>query len=135
MNPEWFKKLRPSQIDAIWRIIQTGKILLAHAVGSGKTYTMIAASMEMRRLGLIRKPMFALLNSTLPGFVAQFRRLYPAANLLIADEKNFSSDKREKFLSRLATNDYDAVLITHSAFNLINVSNETYEGSDNQRDI
>lgn len=133
MNPEWFKKFRPSQFNAAWRMIQTGKLLLAHAVGSGKTFTMIAASMEMRRLGLIRKPIFSLLNSTLPGFVNQFRQLYPAANLLVADEKNFSADKRETFLSRLATNDVDAILITHSAFGLINVGNDTYEEYVQQR--
>lgn len=133
MNPEIFKKFRPSQFNGVWRIIQTGKMLMAHAVGSGKTYTMIASAMELRRLGLVRKPMFAVLNSTLPGFVNQFRALYPAANILIADEKNFSSKKRETFLVRLATNDYDAVIITHSAFGLINVSPETYEEFVQQR--
>ena len=133
MNPEIYKKFRPSQFNGVWRIIQTGKMLMAHAVGSGKTYTMIAAAMEMRRLGLVRKPMFTVLNPTLPGFVNQFRALYPAANILIADEKNFNSDKRETFLVKMATNDFDAVIITHSAFGLINVSPETYEEFVTQR--
>lgn len=125
MNPNI--KLRKSQINAIWRIVQTRKALLAHAVGAGKTYTMIAAAMEMKRLGLIRKPMVTVLNATLNQFANDWRKLYPQANILVADEKNFSADKRESFLAKIATKDWDAVIITHSAFGYINVSPELYE--------
>lgn len=125
MNPNI--KLRKSQINAIWRIVQTRKALLAHAVGAGKTYTMIAAAMEMKRLGLIRKPMVAVLNATLNQFANDWRKLYPQANILVADEKNFSGDKREGFLAKIATKDWDAVIITHSAFGYINVSPELYD--------
>ncbi len=124
MNPAIV--LRKSQINAIWRMIQEKTVLFAHAVGAGKTFTMIGSAMEMKRLGLIQKPMFAVLNSTISQFAKDFRTLYPAANILVADEKNFSSDKRESFLAKIATRDWDAIIITHSAFGKINVSPETY---------
>ncbi|CUX71456.1 Putative methylase (fragment) [Agrobacterium sp. NCPPB 925] len=109
------------QKRGIWRIISAGSTYLAHAVGAGKTMTMAAAIMEQRRLGLIAKAMLVVPGHCLAQAAREFLALYPAANILVADETNFTKDKRARFLSRAATAVWDAIIITHSAFRFIGV--------------
>jgi N12 class adenine-specific DNA methylase/predicted ABC-type ATPase len=104
-----------------WRIIQTGNTYLAHAVGSGKTFQMIISAMEQKRLGLIKKPMMVVPNHMLQQFAREWIDLYPAARLMVADEKNFHTENRRKFISRVALSDLDGVIITHSAFKLLDL--------------
>jgi N12 class adenine-specific DNA methylase len=113
--------LYPHQKRGIWRIIATGSTYLAHAVGAGKTMTMAAAVMEQRRLGLIAKAMLVVPGHCLAQAAREFLALYPNARILVADEANFARDKRRRFLSRAATANWDAILITHSAFRFIDV--------------
>ncbi len=107
------------QKRGIWRIISAGSTYLAHAVGAGKTMTMAAAIMEQRRLGLISKAMLVVPGHCLAQAAREFLALYPTARILVADETNFSKDKRHRFLSRAATATWDAIIITHSAFRFI----------------
>jgi N12 class adenine-specific DNA methylase/adenine-specific DNA methylase len=109
------------QKRGIWRIIADGSTYLAHAVGAGKTMTMAAAIMEQRRLGLIAKAMLVVPGHCLAQAAREFLALYPSANILVADETNFTKDKRARFLSRAATATWDAIIITHSAFRFIAV--------------
>jgi len=109
------------QKRGIWRIVSAGSTYLAHAVGAGKTMTMAAAIMEQRRLGLIAKVMLVVPGHCLAQAAREFLALYPAARILVADETNFSKDKRQRFLSRAATATWDAIIITHSAFRFIAV--------------
>ncbi|MEO8683644.1 MAG: DEAD/DEAH box helicase family protein, partial [Devosia sp.] len=109
------------QKRGIWRIISAGSTYLAHAVGAGKTMTMAAAIMEQRRLGLIAKAMLVVPGHCLAQAAREFLALYPTARILVADETNFSKDKRHRFLSRAATANWDAIIITHSAFRFIAV--------------
>ncbi|ARM91118.1 N6 adenine-specific DNA methyltransferase protein (plasmid) [Rhizobium sp. CIAT894] len=109
------------QKRGIWRIIADGSTYLAHAVGAGKTMTMAAAIMEQRRLGLIAKAMLVVPGHCLAQAAREFLALYPSANILVADETNFTRDKRARFLSRAATATWDAIIITHSAFKFIAV--------------
>lgn len=109
------------QKRGIWRIIADGSTYLAHAVGAGKTMTMAAAIMEQRRLGLIAKAMLVVPGHCLAQAAREFLGLYPNARILVADETNFSKDKRARFLSRAATATWDAIIITHSAFKFIGV--------------
>jgi N12 class adenine-specific DNA methylase/adenine-specific DNA methylase len=109
------------QKRGIWRIISSGSTYLAHAVGAGKTMTMAAAIMEQRRLGLIAKAMLVVPGHCLAQAAREFLGLYPNANILVADETNFTKDKRARFLSRAATATWDAIIITHSAFRFIAV--------------
>jgi N12 class adenine-specific DNA methylase/adenine-specific DNA methylase len=109
------------QKRGIWRIIADGSTYLAHAVGAGKTMTMAAAIMEQRRLGLIAKAMLVVPGHCLAQAAREFLALYPNARVLVADETNFSKDKRARFLSRAATSTWDAIIITHSAFKFIGV--------------
>jgi N12 class adenine-specific DNA methylase/adenine-specific DNA methylase len=109
------------QKRGIWRIVSAGSTYLAHAVGAGKTMTMAAAVMEQRRLGLIAKAMLVVPGHCLAQAAREFLALYPSANILVADETNFSKDKRHRFLSRAATATWDAIIITHSAFRFISV--------------
>lgn len=113
-NPDF--KWRPHQKNAIWRGIVSRSTLLAHCVGAGKTAVMIAIIMELRRLGLAKKPMLAVLPATLPSVVDEFRRLYPHAKLKIAFEKSLSPDNRKRFCTEIATGDWDCVIITHPQF-------------------
>jgi N12 class adenine-specific DNA methylase len=122
INPEI--GLKRHQTGAIARIIYNGNTLLAHEVGAGKTFEMIAAAMEMKRLGLCGKSLFVVPNHITEQTAAEFMRLYPAANILVATEKDFSADNRKKFCARVATGDYDAVIIGHSQFEKIPVSKE-----------
>ncbi|MBU9386655.1 LPD38 domain-containing protein [Burkholderia multivorans] len=116
--------LRPNQKRAIWRAIQEGDTYLAHAVGAGKTFEMIAIGMEERRLGLSNKPMYAVPNHMLAQFAREFLELYPAANIMVADEQNFHTHNRRRFVAQAALNNPDAIIITHSAFGRIGMSDE-----------
>ncbi|AFN39138.1 DarB-like antirestriction [Burkholderia phage BcepMigl] len=116
--------LRENQKRAIWRGIQEGDMYLAHAVGAGKTFTMIATGMEERRLGLSNKPMYAVPNHMLAQFAREFLELYPAANIMVADEQNFHTHNRRRFVAQAALNNPDAIIITHSAFGRIGMSDE-----------
>ncbi|MER9597948.1 lactate dehydrogenase [Mesorhizobium sp. M0244] len=109
------------QKRGIWRIVSAGSTYLAHAVGAGKTMTIAAAVMEQRRLGLIAKAMLVVPGHCLAQAAREFLALYPTARILVADETNFSKDKRHRFLSRAATAAWDAIIITHSAFRFIGV--------------
>jgi N12 class adenine-specific DNA methylase len=116
--------LRPHQKRGIWRTIQQGDTYYAHAVGAGKTFTMIAAGMEERRLGLSKKPMYVVPNHMLAQFSKEFLELYPTAQIMVADEQNFHTNNRRKFVAQAALNDPDAIVITHSAFGRIGMSPE-----------
>ena len=109
------------QKRGIWRIISSGATYLAHAVGAGKTMTFVAAIMEQRRLGLISNAMLVVPGHCLAQAAREFLALYPAARILVADETNFTKDKRQRFLARAATANWDAIIITHSAFRFISV--------------
>ena len=125
MNPEI--ELRPHQRDAIARGLFGGNTLLAHEVGAGKTFEMIGIAMESKRLGMSNKSMFVVPNHIVEQFGREFNELYPAANILCATEKDFTSDKRKRFCSRIATGDYDAVILGHSQFEKIPISKERQE--------
>jgi len=118
-------KLHPHQLRAIWRIIQTGNTYLAHAVGAGKTIEMIAAGMEQKRLGFIKKPMYVVPNQMLEQFSNEFMDLYPLANIMVADDQNFSAEKRKAFIANATLNNPDAIIITHDAFQRIGVKEES----------
>jgi N12 class adenine-specific DNA methylase/predicted O-methyltransferase YrrM len=118
-------KLHPHQKRAIWRIVQTGDTYLAHAVGAGKTMEMIAAGMEMRRLGQVRRPLYTVPNHMLGQFSREFLELYPTANIMVADEENFHTANRRRFVARAALNDPDAIIITHSALGLIDAKEDS----------
>jgi N12 class adenine-specific DNA methylase len=117
-------KLHPHQKRAVWRVVQQGDTYLAHAVGAGKTMEMIASGMEERRLGLIQKPMYVVPNHMLAQFAREFLELYPAANIMVADENNFHTHNRKRFVAQAALNNPDAIVITHSAFGRIGMSEE-----------
>ncbi len=119
--------LRPHQKASVWRILQTPNTLLAHVVGAGKTYTMVAAAMEFRRLGLACKPMFAVPNHMLGQFSSELLTLYPGANILVASKDDFEKQKRKTLMSRIATGNWDAVIVTHSCFEKIPVAKATSE--------
>ena len=121
MNPEI--ELRPHQKNAVARILYGGNTLLGHVVGSGKTYTM-AAAMEAKRLGLCHKPMFVVPNHLTEQWASEFLQLYPAANILVTSKKEFERHRRQRFCSRIATGDYDAIIIGHSQFEKIPMSIE-----------
>lgn len=122
MNPEI--SLRPHQINAIAHILYGGNTLLAHEVGAGKTYEMVAAAMEMKRLGLCTKSMIVVPNHITEQWAAEFLQLYPSANILVATKKDFEKQNRKKFCSRISTGDYDAIIIGHSQFEKIPMSAE-----------
>ncbi len=118
----------PHQKNVVWRVIASGSTYIAHAVGAGKTFTMIAAVMEQRRLGLIRKAMIVVPGHCLAQFSREFLQLYPNARILVADETNFAKEKRARFLARAATDVWDAIIITHSAFKFIAVPGDFERG-------
>jgi len=111
--------LRPHQMRVIWRIVSAGGTYIAHAVGAGKTFSMAAAVMEQKRLGLIGKALMAVPGHCLAQASREFLLLYPNARILVADETNFAKDKRARFLARAATATWDCIIITHSAFKFI----------------
>jgi len=119
--------LHPHQRAAVWRILQTPNCLLAHVVGAGKTYTMVAAAMELKRLGLARKPLFTVPNHMLGQFSSELLTLYPGANILVATKEDFEKEKRKTLMSRIATGNWDAVIVTHSGFEKIPLSQATQE--------
>ena len=127
MNPEI--KLRPHQINAIAHIMYGGNTLLAHTVGAGKTFEMVAAAQESKRLELCNKSLFVVPNHLTEQWASEYLQLYPAANILVATKKDFETKNRKKFCGRIATGDYDAVIIGHSQFEKIPMSIER------QRDI
>ena len=122
MNPEI--SLRPHQINAIAHILYGGNTLLAHEVGAGKTYEMVAAAMEMKRLGLCTKSLIVVPNHITEQWAAEWLQLYPSANILVSTKKDFETQNRKKFCSRIATGDYDAIIIGHSQFEKIPMSVE-----------
>ena len=122
MNPEI--TLRPHQVNAIAHILYGGNTLLAHEVGAGKTYEMVAAAMEMKRLGLCTKSLIVVPNHITEQWAAEWLQLYPSANILVATKKDFETQNRKKFCSRIATGDYDAIIIGHSQFEKIPISVE-----------
>ena len=117
--------LRVHQKAAVWRMVQSPNTLLAHVVGSGKTFAMTAAAMEMKRLGLARKPLFVVPNHMLGQFSAELLMLYPGANILVAGKADFESAKRRELMARIATNHWDAVIVTHSGFERLPLSVKT----------
>ena len=125
MNPEI--KLREHQLNAVAHILYGGNTLLAHEGGAGKTFEMVAAAMESKRLGLCQKPLFVVPNHLTEQWASEFLRLYPSANILAATKKDFEPRNRKKFCGRIATGDYDAIIIGHSQFERIPVSQERQE--------
>ncbi len=117
--------LRAHQKNAVWRVIQSDNTLLAHVVGTGKTYMMVAAAIELKRLGLATKPMFAVPNHMLAQFSSELLTLYPTANILVAGKDDFEASRRARLFSRIATGNWDAVIVTHASFEKIPVSVET----------
>ena len=122
MNPEII--LRPHQVNAIAHILYGGNTLLAHVVGAGKTFEMVAAAQESKRLGLCHKSLFVVPNHLTEQWASEYLQLYPAANILVATKKDFETKNRKRFCGRIATGDYDAVIIGHSQFEKIPMSTE-----------
>ena len=120
INPEI--TLRKHQVNAIAHILYGGNTLLAHVVGAGKTFEMVAAAMESKRLGLCQKSLFVVPNHLTEQWASEFLQLYPAANVLVATKKDFETKNRKRFCGRIATGDYDAIIIGHSQFEKIPVS-------------
>lgn len=125
MNPDI--KLRKHQVNAIARTIYGGNTLLAHVVGAGKSFEMIASAMELKRLGLANKSVFVVPNHLTEQMGSEFLRLYPSANILVATRKDFQKKNRQRFISKIATGDYDCVIIGHSSFEKIPISKERQE--------
>ena len=117
-------KLRPHQMNAVAHMLYGGNTLLAHVVGAGKTFSMAAAGMESKRLGLSHKALYVVPNHLIEQWGSDFRKLYPGANVLVAEKKDFEKDRRRRFCSKIATGDYDAVIIGHSQFEKIPLSTE-----------
>ncbi|HBG7808607.1 TPA: DEAD/DEAH box helicase family protein, partial [Clostridioides difficile] len=128
-------QLRPHQVNAIAHILYGGNTLLAHKVGAGKTFEMVAAAQESKRLGLCNKSMFVVPNHLVGQWASEYLRLYPSANILVTTKQDFETANRKKFCSRIATGDYDAVIIGHSQFEKIQMSVERqYEQLQKQLD-
>lgn len=125
MNPAY--QLNPHQKNGVARILYGGNTLLAHVVGAGKTFTMASSAMESKRLGLSTKNLFVVPNHIIEQFSTEFLQLYPSANVLVATKKDFEKEHRKKFCARIATGDYDAIVIGHSQFEKIPISVERQE--------
>ncbi len=119
--------LKPHQVDAVWRCMTSGNTLLAHCVGAGKTYEMAASGMKMKQAGLCKKPMFVVPNHMLEQFGREFMHLYPNAKLLIASKEDFTRERRKYLTAKIATGDWDGVIVTHSSFERIGMSKEYQE--------
>lgn len=129
-------QLHAHQKAAIWRLITQKNTLLAHTVGAGKTFEMIAGAMELRRIGLVKRPMFVVPNATLPGWQEQFGALYPNARVLVLADTDLAKDKRRATIARMATSTWDAVVLPHSSFGLIKVNDEMFnEAFEEQREL
>lgn len=126
MNPEI--ELRPHQKDAVWRVMNGDNSLLAHAVGAGKTFEMIAAGTKMKQTGLIRKPLFVVPNHMLEQFSREFYQLYPNANLLVASKDGLKKEKRKLFTAKSASGEWDGIIMTHSSFEKIGMSPDFQAG-------
>jgi len=118
--------LDPHQKNAIWRMLQSSSALLAHVVGGGKTWSMAAAAMEMRRMGLAHKPMFVVPNHLVEQWGAEFLKLYPHAQIFVAGKEHFAGGRRERAMARIATGNYDAVIVSHRSFEFLPVSDELF---------
>ena len=116
--------LRPHQKNAIWRAMSGGNTLFAHTVGAGKTFTMAAAGMKLKQAGLVKKPMFVVPNHMLEQFSREFLQLYPNAHLLIASKEDMTRDNRKYLTAKIASNDWDGIVVTHSSFERIGMSRE-----------
>nr|WP_187383079.1 SNF2-related protein [Hungatella hathewayi] len=125
MNPSI--TLREHQLNAIAHVMYGGNTLLAHEVGAGKTFEMVAAAMESKRLGLCQKSLFVVPNHLTEQWASEFLRLYPSANILVTTKKDFETHNRKKFCARIATGDYDAIIMGHSQFEKIPISRERQE--------
>jgi N12 class adenine-specific DNA methylase len=117
-------ELRPHQEDAVWRCMSGGNTLLAHAVGAGKTFTMAAGGMKMREAGLIQKPMYAVPNHMLEQFGREFMQLYPNAKLLVATKDDLARDRRKLLTAKIASGEWDGIIVTHSSFERIGMSRD-----------
>jgi N12 class adenine-specific DNA methylase len=120
-------QLRPHQNDAVWRGMSSGNTLLAHCVGAGKTYTMAATGMKMKQAGLIHKPMYVVPNHLLEQFAREFMQLYPNAKLLVAAKEDLSRDRRKHLTAKIASGEWDGIIVTHSSFERIGMSREYQE--------
>jgi N12 class adenine-specific DNA methylase len=119
--------LRPHQNDAVWRGMSSGNTLLAHVVGAGKTYTMAATGMKMKQAGLIKKPMYVVPNHLLEQFAREFMQLYPNARLLVAAKDDLTRDRRKMLTAKIASGDWDGIIVTHSSFERIGMSKDYQE--------
>ena len=120
--------LRPHQRDGVWRCMTGGNTLLAHVVGAGKTMCMVAAAMKMRQAGLAKKPMVVVPNHMLEQFAREWMHLYPNARLLVASQDDFARDRRKHLTAKIATGDWDGIVVTHSSFERMGMSREYQEG-------
>src|ERR1700686_2160518 len=120
-------KLRPHQDDAVWRGMSSGNTLLAHAVGAGKTFTMAATGMKMKQAGLIKKPMFVVPNHLLEQFSREFMQLYPNAKLLVAAKEDLTKERRKFLTAKIASGEWDGIIVTHSSFERIGMSRDYQE--------
>ncbi|MBX9580303.1 MAG: DEAD/DEAH box helicase family protein [Gemmataceae bacterium] len=120
--------LRPHQKDAVWRGMSSGNTLLAHVVGAGKTFTMAATGMKMKQAGLVHKPMYVVPNHLLEQFAREFQQLYPNAKLLVAAKEDLAKDRRKMLTAKIASGEWDGIIITHSSFERIGMSREYQEG-------
>ena len=129
MNREHLRDsdLSRHQKDAVWRVVQSGSTLLAHVVGAGKTWTMAAAAMEMRRLGLAKKPMFVVPNHLVEQWGAEFLKVYPQARLFIAGREHFATGNRQRAMARIASGNFDAVIVSHRSFEFLPVSDKLFK--------
>jgi len=120
-------RLRPHQKDAVWRAMSSGNTLLAHVVGAGKTFTMAAAGMKMKQAALLKKPMYVVPNHLLEQFAREFQQLYPNARLLIAAKEDFTKERRKFLTAKIASGDWDGIIVTHSSFERIGMSPQYQE--------
>src|SRR5277367_6073335 len=120
-------KLRPHQDDAVWRGMSSGNTLLAHVVGAGKTFTMAATGMKMKQAGLLHKPMYVVPNHLLEQFSREFMQLYPNARLLVASKEDLSKDRRKFLTAKIASGEWDGIVVTHSSFERIGMSRDYQE--------
>jgi N12 class adenine-specific DNA methylase/adenine-specific DNA methylase len=116
--------LRPHQKNAIWRAMSSGNTLLAHTVGAGKTFTMAATGMKLKQAGLVKKPMFVVPNHMLEQFAREFMQLYPNARLLVASKEDMSRDRRKHLTAKIASSEWDGIIVTHSSFERIGMSTD-----------
>src|SRR5277367_5472178 len=119
--------LRPHQSDAVWRGMSSGNTLLAHVVGAGKTFTMAATGMKMKQAGLIKKPMYVVPNHLLEQFSREFMQLYPNAKLLVASKEDLTKDRRKMLTAKIASGEWDGIIVTHSSFERIAMSRDYQE--------